>query len=156
MNLNKKIEYERGDSVEEIQSWQDTHKINIPSDYEYVLQKLNGLRINDGHSYVIENGLGDPIVEFDDFIMLQHLEGELPLIRKIEEEDNIEILSKYCPFARTVSKIILLMGNCEGNLNEIFLWNYEFYNDPESPERLHKIANNFEDLINNKLRKIEH
>ena len=130
--------------------------IVIPSDYVYILLNFNGLRIDDGNSYEVLNGENEVIVEIDEVIQLEHLEGELPLIKEIEEEDSVNILTRFCPMIRTVSKIILLVGNSTENLNEIYLWNYEFYNDLTSPEKLHKIADNVLDLLNNRLKKYEH
>lgn len=152
MNLNKKIKHlSSNHSYKDIRAFQRKHGVIIPTDYAYLIMNYDGLEVFPLEGCSIYNIDNVRITTFSEIIPFQYLESELPLIRELEEDDNIDILGKYCPFAYTISKIILLIGNGRENSNEIFLWNYEFYDEPESPERLHKIADNFEDLINNKL-----
>ena len=152
MDLNKEFKHlESKHSFKDIRKFQKDNKVVIPTDYAYLIMNHDGLEVFPLEGCTILNVDDVEITTFSEVIPFEYLIGEFPLIREIEEEDGVDILGKYCPFAFTVSKILLLMGNCHENANEIFLWNYEFYDDPDSPERLHKIADNFEDLINNRL-----
>lgn len=149
--ITKNIAWKGQFDIHAIRDFQKEHQIVIPSDYVYIIEQFDGLYIDEPVNYEVLNAENIAIVQFENIISLQHLSSEFPLIKEIEEEDDIDILGRYCPFAATSSKILLLIGNHPSNVNEIFLWNYEFYNDESSPERLHKVADNYIDLINNRL-----